>query len=78
MHFAHRLLYCYLEFKLRYLKNMKLFSLRVKELFEPILLRRKGKRRLSDLNFNYVVIDKISNFQEIAPNFKYIHKIRNF
>ena len=34
--FAYRLLvYCYLEFKLRYLKNMKLFSIRVKELFEP-------------------------------------------
>ena len=29
---------CYLEFKLRYLKNLKLFSIRVKELFEPIVL----------------------------------------
>ena len=35
-------MYCYLEFKLRYLKNLKLFSSRVKELFEPIVLRRKG------------------------------------
>ena len=26
-----------LEFKFHYLKNLKLFSLRVKELFEPIL-----------------------------------------
>ena len=32
---------CYLEFKLRYLKNLKLFSIRVKELFEPIVLRKK-------------------------------------
>ena len=28
-------MYCYHEFKLRYLKNQKLFSIRVKELFEP-------------------------------------------
>ena len=27
-------MYCYLEIKLRYLKNLKLFSIRVKELFE--------------------------------------------
>ena len=30
--------YCYLEFKLSYLKNLKLFSIRVKELSEPIVL----------------------------------------
>ena len=36
---AHRpLVYCYLEFKLSYLKNLKFFSIRVKELSEPILL----------------------------------------
>ena len=29
-------MYCYLEFRLRYLENLKLFSIRVKELFEPI------------------------------------------
>ena len=29
-------MYCYLEFKLRYLKNLTLFSIRVKELSEPI------------------------------------------
>ena len=41
VHFAHRhIVYCYLEFKLRYLKNLKLFLIRVKE-FEPIVLRRK-------------------------------------
>ena len=35
-------MYCYLEFKLCYLKNLNLFSIRVKELFEPIVLRRKA------------------------------------
>ena len=37
-------MYCYLEFKLRSLKNLKLFSIRVKELFEPIVLRERKKR----------------------------------
>ena len=32
---------CYLEFKLRYLKNLKLFLSRVKELLETIVLRGK-------------------------------------
>ena len=46
MHFAHRLLvYCYIEFKLRYLKNLKLFSIRVKDLFEPIVLQKKKKKK---------------------------------
>ena len=36
------IVYCYLEFKLRYLKNLKLFSIRVKELFEPIVLWKKA------------------------------------
>ena len=35
-------MYYYLEFKLSYLKNLKLFSTKVKELFEPIVLRGKG------------------------------------
>ena len=35
------IVYCYLEFKLRCLKNLKLFSIRVKELSEPIVLWRK-------------------------------------
>ena len=30
------------EFKLRYLKNMKLFSIRVKELFDPLVLLGAG------------------------------------
>ena len=38
------IVYCYLEFKLSYLKNLKLFSIRVKELSEPIVLWRKGDR----------------------------------
>ena len=39
------IVYCYLEFKLRYLKNLKLFSIRVKELLEPIVLRKKKKKK---------------------------------
>ena len=38
----YAIVYCYLEFKLSYLENLKLFSIRVKELFEPIVLWRKG------------------------------------
>ena len=37
------MVYCYLKFKLRYLKNLKLFSIKVKELFEAIVLRGKKK-----------------------------------
>ena len=36
------IVYCFLELKLSYLENLKLFSIRVKELFEPIVLWRKG------------------------------------
>ena len=35
-------MHCYLEFKLRYLKNLNLFSIKVKELYEPKGLRGKG------------------------------------
>ena len=46
MHFAHGpIVYCDLEFKLRYLKNLKLFLIRVKELFEPMVLRKKEKKK---------------------------------
>ena len=38
---TYAIVYRYLEFKLRYLKNLKLFLIRVKELFEPIVLRKK-------------------------------------
>ena len=38
-------MYCYHEFKLRYLKNHKLFSIRVKELFEPVVLQKKKKKK---------------------------------
>ena len=44
VHFTHRLVYCYHEFKLRYLKNQKLFSTTVKALFEPTVLRKKRRR----------------------------------
>ena len=37
-------MYCYLEFKLHDLKNLKLFLIRVKELFKSIVLRKKGDR----------------------------------
>ena len=48
--FAHRpIVYWYLEFKLRYHKNLKLFSIRVKELSEPIALWKKKKRRMEAL-----------------------------
>ena len=33
-----------LELKLYYLKNLKLFSIRVEELFEPTVLRKKRRR----------------------------------
>ena len=39
--YPYAMVYCYLEYKLRYLKNLKLFSIWVKELFEPIVLRKK-------------------------------------
>ena len=38
-------MYCYVEFKLRYLKNLQLFLIKVKELFEPIMLQKKKGRR---------------------------------
>ena len=40
-------MYCYLEFKLRYLENLKLFSIRVKELSEPIVFVKKRRRVLA-------------------------------
>ena len=42
----YAIVHCYLEFKLRYIKNLKLFSIRPKELFEPTVLRKKGDRFL--------------------------------
>ena len=36
------IVYCHLECKLRYLRNLKLFSIRVKELFKPTVLQRKA------------------------------------
>ena len=35
-------MYCYLAFKLSYLTNLNLFSIRIKELLELIVLRKKG------------------------------------
>ena len=48
------IVHCYLEFKLRYLKNLKLFSInmiRIKELFEPVVLRKKKKKNRRGLLF---------------------------
>ena len=39
-------MYCYLEFKLHYFENLKLFSIRVKELFEPIVFFGGGECRM--------------------------------
>ena len=41
-------MYWYIEFKLRYFENLKLFSISmiiVKGLFEPIVLRKKQKNK---------------------------------
>ena len=98
--------YCYLEFKLCYLKNLKLFSIGIiQELFESIVLWKKKKadgfllflkafvrnkmwcanitiimgdicaKWFLDLSFNLAVIDKISIFHEIDPNFTYSQKL---
>ena len=50
-------MYCHLEFKLPYLKN-KLLSIRLKELFEPIVLRRKANGFLLFLKEQKHKIDK--------------------
>ena len=39
-------MYCYTEFKIRYLNNLKLFSVGIKELIEPIVLWKKADRFL--------------------------------
>ena len=36
-------MYCYSEFKLHYLNNLKLFSVGIKEWIEPIVLWKKKK-----------------------------------
>ena len=43
MHFVHRL-YCTVTLKSNFaiLKNLELFSMKVKELFEPVVLRKIG------------------------------------
>ena len=35
-------MYCYTEFKIRYLINLKLFSVGIKELIEPTVLWKKA------------------------------------
>ena len=41
-------MYCYTEFKLRYLNNLKLFSAGIKEWIEPIVLWKKKKKKKAD------------------------------
>ena len=36
------IVYCYIKFKINYLKSLKLFSIRVKELSEPIVCEEKA------------------------------------
>ena len=43
---SEAIVYCYHGFKLHYLKNQKLFSIRVKELFWPIVMWKLGNRFL--------------------------------
>ena len=40
--FPKATVYFYLKFKLSHLKNLKLFSIEIKELFEPIVLWEKN------------------------------------
>ena len=37
------IVHCYLEFKLCYFQSLKLFSIRVKELFKPIILEKRQR-----------------------------------
>ena len=53
--------YCYHEFKLRYFKNQKLFSVRVKELFEPIVPWKKGDGFLLFLKSVFLTNQSLSN-----------------
>ena len=41
-------MYCYTDFKLRYLNNLKLFSAGIKKLIEPIVLWKKKKKKKAD------------------------------
>ena len=43
--YKQAIVYCYLDFKLHYLKNLKLFSIRVTESFESIVLQKTNKQK---------------------------------
>ena len=47
-------MYCDPEFKLRYLKNLKLFSIRVKELSEPNRLVKKKAMGFSSFSMHFL------------------------
>ena len=61
VHFTHRAVYFYIEFKLSYLKNQsapislsylhfKSSSIRIKELFEPMIFAKKKKQNKTKQN----------------------------
>ena len=58
-------MYFYLKFKLRYLENLKLFSIIVKELFEPLVLR--GKKRRVFVLFKRHFLEKPTFFLRNRP-----------
>ena len=60
MHFARGPVYCYIEFNLSYLKNLKLLSIRVKELFEPIHFVRMLKCDYLDKQIGTVILLNVS------------------
>ena len=72
---GYNLCFCLFVFPLlRYLKNPILFSIRIKGLFEPIILQREAD--------GYLLLSKaFSNtifFNEITPKFTYSQKLHFF
>ena len=68
---------CYIEFKLRYLRNLKLISIGINWTYSFVKKNRWDFARLKAFswilysNFKHSVIDKIYIFPEIASNFTY-------
>ena len=58
-------MYCFFEFKLCYLKNLKLFSIRVKELFEPIVLQKKNRKERKNYGKNAKLGREICTYLKI-------------
>ena len=62
-------MYCYLEFKLRHLKDLKLLTIKVKELFKSILMHLLRNRSLSNARGFYAKKRKIGK-GNLYRNFK--------